>query len=550
VRNFLITTVLGAVSVTAAFAQVVYPPLTNAIVPIYGNNQTTPPLQQFVRPLTVQVVSPAGLPVAGATVTFTLPTPGIPSAQFPAPFGSTASVVTNSLGFATSPYLTSLFTLGAFSAVVTSTGLPSAKFNLTTAIAPPNPGPPSVAPNYLAFSMSLGAAPPSAQTLTIVTPANTFTATADSPWIKMNPRGSNFLDVSVDPTGLPVGVYDGLVIFNGGQSTSRVMFKILALPAIYSSVKSLTFTYTQGAQVLPLIQPFSVGSSMNNFNFDVAEVYNSPSTGNWLGVASKRGMSTPIQLLAMVDPRGLVAGTYTGAIQLIAATSNSPVSIPVTLVVTYVAPRLTPHIVSFANAATSLDGSIAAGELVNLGGDTLSCASAPVVTVDGDAAQIVSATDSRIQLVVPNSVIGKDRVPVQVGCGDAHSDAFSVPVDYAAPAVFAASDTQAMALNEDLSANTPANPASRGSVVTIYGTGFGALDSPDPNTGAVRFLAPLGVAVAGEPAEVLSAADVANQPGVVAVRIRVPWNINVSDPVAIDVQSGTLHAPALTIGVQ
>ncbi len=546
--------------VTAASAQVVYPPPTNTIQVIYGSGQTAIPEQYFPLPLTIAVVSPAGYGVPGVTVTFTMPTVGngTPGAEFnynqfqPGQGPITFSAVTNALGFVSTPTFFADYWTGSFFATVSSPGLPSVKVPLATKL-PYNPGPPTVAPGFLAFSMPIGGVTPPLQTITVSTPVAAFTATTDSPWIKLSPRGSAFLDVSVDPTGLKVGVYDGLIYINGGPTTARVVFRITPLPAIYSSVPSLTFNYTQGAQVLPLTQPFWVGSSGGYFNFDVANLYVSPTKGSWLGVASKRGMTTPIQLQAVVDPRGLTAGTYTGTIQLIAPTTNSPVNIPVTLIVTYVAPTLTPRITSFANAASLLDGSITAGELINLSGQSLSCTSAPIVTVDGDPAQIVSASDSQIQLVVPGSVTGKDRVPVQVSCDGNSSDAFAVPVAYAAPAVFPSTDTQslAMAINEDLSQNSLANPAQRGSVVTIYGTGFGVLDTPDPVTGVAPFLAPMGVFFAGEQAEVLSATPVAKQPGVVAVKVRVPWNINVSDPVAIDVQSGLLHAPAgLTLSVQ
>ena len=543
--------------VTAASAQVVYPPPTNTIQIVYGNNQTAQPETKFVWPMVVQVISPTGYPVSGVTVTFTMPnaatsTPGglFNGSQALVPGVLTATAVTNVLGFAISPYFYADNPLGAFNATVSSAGLPSIKFQLAT-VNPYVPGPPTIAPNYLGFTMNIGAPAPPIQTLTVTTPANTFTATTDSPWVKLSPRGANFLDVSVDPTGMKVGLYDALIFFNGGQVAERVWFRILDVPKVYSAVPSLTFNYVQGDQVLPLIQPFSIGSSVTHFNFDVAELYVSPAKGDWLGVASKRGMTTPIQLLAVVDPRGLTAGTYTGTIQVIAPTINTPVNIPVTLIVTYVAPTLKPRISSFASAASLLDGPITAGELVNLTGSQLSCTSAPTVTVDGDAAQIVTASDSQIQVVIPGSVLGKDRVLVQVNCDGGLSEPFGVPVAYAVPAVFPSADAQVMAINEDRTANSLTNPASRGSVVTFYGTGFGALDTPDPVTGVANFLAPMAVTVAGEPTEVLSAVPVANQPGVVAVKIRVPWNINVSDPVAIDVQSGAMHNPAgLLLAVQ
>jgi uncharacterized protein (TIGR03437 family) len=539
--------------VTTLSAQVIYPPPTNQIQIVYGNNQATVPNSPFLQPMTVQVVAPNGFPVAGATVTYTLPAPltrGVAGATFPGT-AFTATAVTNSLGFASSPLMTAESPTGNFVASVTSSGLPLVSFKLATILLP-QPGPPIVTPNWLAYSMVVGDPAPPVQTLTVISDSNVYTATADSPWIKLNPRTNVFLDVAVDPTGLGVGHYEGLIFVNKDTAV-RVRFDILAKPAIDSSVTRMTFTYSKGATTIPLTQTFTVGSSVRNYNIDAAPVYTNPKTGNWLGVASRRGLTLPITLTAVVDPRGLDPGTYVGAIQLTGEATNSPFNVTVTLVVTPYRPPTSPRIpeiTSFANAASFLDGAISAGQLVRLAGANLACLSAPVVLVDGDAANVLSAGDREIRLVVPDSVSNKERVPVRVTCGDATSDPFTVPVAYAAPALFATADTQAMGFNEDLSLNSPDSPAKRGSVVTLYGTGFGGLDDADAH-GVRNFTAPVSVMVAGEVAEVVSAGPVRDMPGVVQLRVRVPATAPSGSALDFQVMSGFEKAQASrTIAVQ
>ena len=52
-----------------------------------------------------------------------------------------------------------------------------------------------------------------------------------------------------------------------------------------------------------------------------------------------------------------------------------------------------------------------------------------------------------------------------------------IDVRDAAPAVFRLSPTQAAVTNQDGSLNAPNNPAARGQIVVLYGTGFGAVQA-------------------------------------------------------------------------
>jgi uncharacterized protein (TIGR03437 family) len=89
--------------------------------------------------------------------------------------------------------------------------------------------------------------------------------------------------------------------------------------------------------------------------------------------------------------------------------------------------------------------------------------------------------------------------------------AFSIPASVAAPGLFTASDSQAMAFNEDRTLNSDASAAPRGGVLTLYGTGIGD-----------GSLAPIAVNIGGEAAALLSVAPVADMPGVTMLKVRVP----------------------------
>ena len=143
-------------------------------------------------------------------------------------------------------------------------------------------------------------------------------------------------------------------------------------------------------------------------------------------------------------------------------------------------------------------GSIAPGELVTLFGSGLGPAQgvqthatleAPYpnqaasvsVTFDGFPAPLLWVQDSQINLVVPWELTPGQNAQVCVSYNGENSNCLSWPLVETAPAVFTVDGTYAAALNQDGTANTAANPAPVGSIVTVFATGLGPLNPAQPD---------------------------------------------------------------------
>ena len=149
------------------------------------------------------------------------------------------------------------------------------------------------------------------------------------------------------------------------------------------------------------------------------------------------------------------------------------------------------------------------------------------------AAPIHFVSPSQINFVVPKDAPTSGIVDVIVerqSTGQVLAAGFA-EMDLVAPAVFAGAGGrgQAAVLNQDNSVNSPSNPAARGSIITIYATGLGAIPgSPDdgvPASGAIQ--------TPSKPTVIIGTAAVPDAnvkysglaPGLISV-----WQINVEIP--------------------
>ena len=99
------------------------------------------------------------------------------------------------------------------------------------------------------------------------------------------------------------------------------------------------------------------------------------------------------------------------------------------------------------------------------------------MTMNGTAAPLLYVSDTQINAVVPAALGYTGSASLRVTLNGPTLPDFGLVVDAAIPAVFRNADGTAAAINQDGSANTEANPAPTGSIVSIWATGVGGIPS-------------------------------------------------------------------------
>ena len=202
------------------------------------------------------------------------------------------------------------------------------------------------------------------------------------------------------------------------------------------------------------------------------------------------------------------------------------------------------------NAASLLLRPLAPGEIVSIIGVGTaqlpdgSSADDVGIAVDGASAQILYTGPNQINFAVPFTVSeDSSSAMIEVQFKRTSIAALTVPVRPTQPGVFASNASgvgSAVAVNEDGTYNSVVNPARPGSVIAVYVTGLGSLDSATGDgvaDGLPRVKAPLSVTIGGSAAEVLFAGVPAGLNwGVVQVQARVPPEI-AGDAVSLAVRT-------------
>ena len=136
---------------------------------------------------------------------------------------------------------------------------------------------------------------------------------------------------------------------------------------------------------------------------------------------------------------------------------------------------------------------------------------------------------------------------------------FPVPVAAVQPAIFTQNFTgigPGAILNQDYSLNTPSNPAARGSYIMVYGTGFGALQTPAIDGQIASDATPLAASVTatigGIPADVKYAGAAPTLiSGVAQINVWIPPDVQPNLFAPITLKVGPYFTPdGVTVSIQ
>jgi uncharacterized protein (TIGR03437 family) len=179
------------------------------------------------------------------------------------------------------------------------------------------------------------------------------------------------------------------------------------------------------------------------------------------------------------------------------------------------------------------------------------------VTFNGAAAPILYASASQTSVLAPYGLGGFSSANVAVTYGG-QTATLQVPVALSAPGVFTLDFSgvgQAVALNADGTVNGSTNPASAGSVITLFATGQGP-ENPPGEDGVVndRILRtpqlPVSLSIGGQSAKVLYAGSgLGIVQAILQVQAIIPAGVTGTAPVVVTVGSASSQ-PKVTISVK
>ena len=171
---------------------------------------------------------------------------------------------------------------------------------------------------------------------------------------------------------------------------------------------------------------------------------------------------------------------------------------------------LSGSIACVGNAAQIGSGGVSPGAIVSLFGDRLgpqtsstfkfdSAGLLPTeiantrVLFDGKPVPLLYVQSDQINAIAPWGLVAGTSIPTDVSSNivveynGISSPQLPTPTAPALPGIFclnSASPCQGAILNQDGTVNSPSNPAKRGSIISIFGTGFGLLN-PIPQDGTI-----------------------------------------------------------------
>jgi uncharacterized protein (TIGR03437 family) len=439
----------------------------------------------------------------------------------------------------------------------------------------------SFAAAQLSFAYQQNGPTPASQTLTVSsTAAASYTVQfVGGTWLTVTPAnlttsagGTLTLTANVSPAGLAANTYPGQIVLTNASSGAQGMVPVtltVGAPVVLNAApQSLSFNTAVGGSGSGPAQTVQLTSTGAPASFTV-------SATNFLAVSASAN-TTPATLTVGLNSSvagTLAAGTYNGTVTIASTATAGSQTIAVTLVVSATIPQIS----TIVNSASLQPGPVAPGEIVTIFGTglaapagvsaTLTGGMLPttlenvVVSFDDHDAPLIYVSPGQINAIVPFEIAGQAVTNLIVSQQGTASTALALRVADTVPAIFSSGQTGSgpgAILNDDNTANGPANPAAAGSVVQIFATGEGL--SQDAVTGSLTpaqppFRTPLAavsVTIGGLPAQIAFAGEA---PGLVAGILQVnaivsPGLSSGAQPVVLKVGAAVNNTQSITVAVQ
>jgi uncharacterized protein (TIGR03437 family) len=397
----------------------------------------------------------------------------------------------------------------------------------------------------------------------------------------------NTVTVNANGTQLPQGSFQGVVtVIAPGAGNSPlyipVTLSVGPTPTLSVAPTSVNFTYVSGSATLPA--PLTVQVTSNGsvtFNAAFTPAASIANRGNFITVTPASG-TTPSTLTVAVNGAilaNLPPGAYSGTVTVSSANITSQ-TVNVTLTVSAGPP---PVIIAITNAASLQSGPISPGEIVTIFGSNVGPATPPggvvfsltssgtvpttlggvTVTFNGVQAPLLFVNALQINAIVPYEIAGQANSNVVVTFGGSMSATLQATVVDTDPAIFTLTQGgsgQGAILNQDSSVNGTNQPAAKGSVIQIFGTGEGQL-VPGAATGSLTpgvapfpkpVATPITVTIGGQPAQIQYAGEAPTLvSGVIQINAVVPASISSGNqPVVVTIGTHTNNTQNITVAVQ
>jgi len=237
-------------------------------------------------------------------------------------------------------------------------------------------------PASFAFGYTVGGTLPLPQVLELTSPLSndTYVAQAVSTgnWLLLNGAITNVsgplpasLNVSVNPAGLPAGAYQGTITVTDADNTTQTATVTLLVTALsdVANPTAMVFLAQTGGVTAPAAQLVDV----NGFGF---ATYTATVNTAWLSVSPASG-SAPGILTVTANPAGLVAGTYSGKVEVDLDTHVQDIAI------TFIVSASTVLTTSPGSFILSYNGGSAAPAPVTLNVNSSNAASVPFTVAPG-----------------------------------------------------------------------------------------------------------------------------------------------------------------------